>query len=209
MSIGVWLVVIALCVALVDWWSVSRGHERAESIAKPFVMAVLILGILVESPGASGWIVVFGLTCSLAGDVLLLPVVDRFIAGLGAFLVGHVFFTTAFLLEANVDAVSVALGVGLSVVAVVAVGRQIVRSAASKDSRLAKPVGAYVVVLGVMLASGFLPAVLSAAGATLFALSDAVLGWNRFVKPIKHGRLLTHIPYHLGQGLIALWAIGL
>ncbi len=51
--------------------------------------------------------------------------------------------------------------------------------------------------------------VVAASGAILFALSDAVLGWNRFVKALTHGRLLTHIPYHLGQGLIALWAIHL
>jgi uncharacterized membrane protein YhhN len=209
MSIGAGFVVAALCVALIDWWSVARDHNRTESLAKPLVMAALIAGIIVEGPGASGWLVVLGLSCSLIGDVLLLPTVDRFIAGLAAFLIGHVCFASGFLLEASVDAVPIVLGTSLAFVAALTVGRRIIRSATERDSRLARPVGAYIAVLCLMLASGFLPGPSSASGAVLFALSDAVLGWNRFVRPIKRGRLLTHIPYHLGQGLIALWAIGL
>jgi uncharacterized membrane protein YhhN len=41
-------------------------------------------------------------------------------------------------------------------------------------------------------------------GAVLLFASDGILGWNRFVVPLRHGRLLTRIPYHLGQGLLIL-----
>jgi uncharacterized membrane protein YhhN len=46
--------------------------------------------------------------------------------------------------------------------------------------------------------------ILARVGAVLLYASDGVLGWNRFVTPIRQGRLLTRIPYHLGQGLMVL-----
>jgi uncharacterized membrane protein YhhN len=44
------------------------------------------------------------------------------------------------------------------------------------------------------------------AGAALFFLSDAILAWNKFVSPIRYGRLMNMASYHLGQLLIALAA---
>jgi hypothetical protein len=41
-------------------------------------------------------------------------------------------------------------------------------------------------------------------GAFLFFISDVILAWNKFVSPIKNGRILNIAAYHLGQiGLIA------
>ena len=40
-------------------------------------------------------------------------------------------------------------------------------------------------------------------GALLFYASDGILGWNRFVQPLPHGRLAVMTTYHLGQiGLV-------
>ncbi len=36
-------------------------------------------------------------------------------------------------------------------------------------------------------------------GAILFYFSDIILAWNKFVKPIKNGRLVNMVTYHLGQ----------
>jgi uncharacterized membrane protein YhhN len=36
-------------------------------------------------------------------------------------------------------------------------------------------------------------------GAVLFFFSDIILAWNKFVAPIKNGRLANMILYHLGQ----------
>jgi uncharacterized membrane protein YhhN len=45
---------------------------------------------------------------------------------------------------------------------------------------------------------------LVSAGAFLFFISDVILAWNKFVTPIKNGRILNIAAYHLGQiGLIA------
>ncbi|HSQ39960.1 MAG TPA: lysoplasmalogenase family protein, partial [Anaerolineales bacterium] len=41
-------------------------------------------------------------------------------------------------------------------------------------------------------------------GAFLFYISDLILAWNKFVSPIKNGRMINIGLYHLGQiGLIA------
>jgi len=41
-------------------------------------------------------------------------------------------------------------------------------------------------------------------GAFLFCASDAVLAWNKFVSPLKNGRVWNITLYYLGQfGLIA------
>jgi hypothetical protein len=42
------------------------------------------------------------------------------------------------------------------------------------------------------------------AGAFLFCASDALLAWNKFVSPVKNGRIWNIALYHLGQiGLVA------
>jgi hypothetical protein len=47
-------------------------------------------------------------------------------------------------------------------------------------------------------------AFLVSAGAFLFYFSDVILAWDKFVSPIKNGRILNIATYHLGQiGLIA------
>jgi uncharacterized membrane protein YhhN len=41
-------------------------------------------------------------------------------------------------------------------------------------------------------------------GAFLFCASDAILAWNKFVSPIRSGRVWNIVLYYLGQiGLIA------
>jgi uncharacterized membrane protein YhhN len=42
-------------------------------------------------------------------------------------------------------------------------------------------------------------ALLAALGAFLFFLSDILLAWDRFVTPVRNGRLFNMILYHLGQ----------
>jgi uncharacterized membrane protein YhhN len=75
--------------------------------------------------------------------------------------------------------------------------------------RLVLPVGLYGTVITLMLLSALLTlytprwkslaSLLVASGALLFYSSDVLLAWNKFVTPIKNGRLANMILYHLGQ----------
>ena len=70
---------------------------------------------------------------------------------------------------------------------------------------LVSPVLAYVAVFVVMVASaGATGSVVALAGALLFFYSDAILAWNRFVKPIRYGRIVNIVPYHVGEALLVL-----
>lgn len=79
---------------------------------------------------------------------------------------------------------------------------------------LVTPVIVYSLVISLMLYAGlstiFDPAWKTSAaffvstGAFLFYISDLILAWNKFVSPIRNGRVFNIIAYHLGQiGLIA------
>ena len=82
--------------------------------------------------------------------------------------------------------------------------------------RLVGPVVLYSAVITLMLLSALLtlfrsewmttPALLVSLGAILFFLSDIVLAWNRFIAPIKHGRMLNIGMYHLAQIAIVVGA---
>jgi uncharacterized membrane protein YhhN len=87
------------------------------------------------------------------------------------------------------------------VVAVVAMSpfaRRIAGAVSNNGARLS--VIGYMGILGLMvgsaLASGSLPAQV---GAVLFMISDTLLGWDRFVRPISWGRPAIIVTYHLGQ----------
>ena len=202
---------LAVLPALLDWWAVFARRASIESVAKPLVMVLLIVGIIAGEPTTAGVWIASALAFSLVGDLVLLPKIDRFVLGLGSFLVAHLLFIVGFTIGSEGTTwLRVLVAAGGALLLAWRIGSRIIAAASLSSPSLRLPVTAYVLVLSVMLAGGIAAdGWLVAAGAVLFAASDAVLGWNRFVGPIRHGRLLTHIPYHLGQGLIALWVIGL
>lgn len=221
MGLVVALLVLTAAVAAVDWWAVGTGRASLEATAKPAVMVGLLavalllvgLGSFVGGPLSRGqtYGVVLGLLLGLVGDVLLLPQVDRFVPGLVAFLLGHLAYSVAFL-GAGLRTGATVVGLLVAAALVLAVGLPILRAVRSRHPALAAPVAAYLAVTGLVVtcAVGGLhrpywpgPA-LGAVGALLFAGSDAVLGWGRFVRPLPGQRLLVMVPYHLGQALIVL-----
>lgn len=204
----------AVIAAAADWWAVHRDRPFVEIAAKPLVLLFLAGAVALDASSVTQWAVVVALVLSLIGDVLLLPAIDRFVGGLAAFLAAHVAFIVAFAAEITAGPVGerwqLIAGVVLAIAFWVVVGRRIIAASAGRDPVLGRAVTSYVGALTLMVMLGVgVGAPLAAIGATVFAVSDAVLGWNRFVAPIESGRLLTHIPYHVGQGLLALWAIGL
>jgi hypothetical protein len=78
-----------------------------------------------------------------------------------------------------------------------------------QDNAIAIRLGALLLVISAMVvvayASGGAFAIV---GATLFYVSDALIGWTRFVKPIPRGRLVIMVTYHLGQAGLVLSLAG-
>lgn len=199
------LIGATLVVAVADWVAVALERRTVEYVLKPLTMAVLIAAAIAADPVVSGpargWIVA-GLVCSLVGDVFLM-LEDHFVEGLAAFLVGHVAYVVA-LWQLGVEWPRFAVGVVLVAVLVAVIGRPIVVGARRRDERLTIPVGAYITVISVMVASAIGTGIwIAVVGAGLFYASDAVIGISRFVRDFPHSRLVVMTTYHLGQiGLV-------
>ncbi len=197
-------------VAVFNEIAVLFGRRDAERWLKPGALVALIgvalsLGALDTSVGR--WILV-ALVCSLAGDVFLLGDAEgSFIRGLASFLLGHLAYVVAFLLLAQPTWSPV---VALVLVALVLVGRRVFQGARAQGGPvLGGAVAAYMAVIGTMAALGVsLGRPVLGAGALLFLVSDAVLGWDRFVARQAWARVVVMTTYHLGQLLIVIGAIG-
>jgi len=213
---NIWLV-LALVFAALESYALWKSWDRLEYVVKPAVMICLFLW-LYFSTGLQGLTLWFGIgiVFSLVGDVLLMISLERmFMFGLIAFLFAHVAYLFGFQNELmEVNAWSVLLIVILSVSAVRVMRRIVSAIRAKGQTRLATPVIVYSTVITVMLYAAMITisnpewttraSFFVSVGAFLFYISDLILAWNKFVSPIKNGRILNIAAYHLGQiGLIA------
>ena len=84
--------------------AIYLGPEWQVYLFKPLTTILILSGAVLTArrqPKGSeraryGRLICVGLLCSLAGDVLLMLPRDRFVAGLGAFLLAHVCYIGAF-----------------------------------------------------------------------------------------------------------------
>lgn len=200
------VLLVTVVAALVDWWSRLAARDRVEQWAKPLT-TMGVIGLAMASGGPSEeitWVVIALVLC-LVGDVALLPRVDRFVVGLGAFLIGHLAFIGAFVAHGVDEATLTGVAFVAAGLLIATVGMVIVRGATDHDRSLRSPVLAYLVVISAMAAIGWgtgSPWIII--GSTAFVVSDSVLGWRQFVRPVRHGSLIVMVTYHLAIGSLAL-----
>jgi uncharacterized membrane protein YhhN len=200
-SIHAWVYVALAVLALGNWWSRYRDNRPVELVTKPAftaLVALLVVLVPVQPAAMRVWFVV-GFVLCLAGDVFLMISDDLFVFGLASFLVGHLAFVVGLL--ANGRAVHLGPGSVVALVLVAAigigVGPRIVRGARANQAALGGPVVAY---LGVITTMAVVAALKgngwAIAGACAFVVSDALLGWNAFVRPQRHGSVAVMVTYH-------------
>jgi len=196
----------ALLAAVTDWIAVAASRRRLEYVAKPAVMVALIALAVALRPAEPTERIFFvvALAFGLLSDVFLMLPQDLFLFGLGAALVEHLAYIAGFRTrELHVSWLAVALVIAL--VSTAAIFPSIYRSLRAKQPRLVGPVIAYLAVFVVMVASaGGTGSLVALAGAMLFFFSDAILAWDRFVKPLPYGRVANIVPYHVGEALLVL-----
>ncbi|MBI5089046.1 MAG: lysoplasmalogenase [Actinobacteria bacterium] len=192
--------IVAAAAALANWWSRWRDHNGVELVSKPLAtIAIAVLAVLVGHDVRTGALVaaIVGFACCLAGDVALLPAIDRFVVGLASFLAGHVAFVVMFVLL-GLDRwwLGLVAVVGVAGVASLA-GRHIVRGARASDPGLAVPVQAYLAVICSMAVIGWATGRAGAiVGSAAFVASDAMLGWRQFVRSRPWMPVAVMITYH-------------
>jgi uncharacterized membrane protein YhhN len=203
------LLVAAGVAAIVDWWAVARGRRAVELWAKPLAMALLVaVAATVGDPGddvrAS---LVVGALLGLVGDIALLRDGEgAFVVGLGAFAFGHLAYALAALLVGFEPAWAL---VGAAFMAILLGFRFATRTVPGARRRggsaLAGAVVVYACVITAMVVTAWgTTSVLAGIGAMAFAVSDWVLGHDRFVGPLPGGRLSVIVPYHVGQALLVV-----
>jgi uncharacterized membrane protein YhhN len=213
------LMALAGAAAVVDWVAVGSGNRRLEYAAKPAVLGALVAAAAVLPLDHTDlvdrrWWFVAALACCLAGDVLLMLPGNLFVPGLAAFLLGHGLFIAGLLqppAPPGVPPFSFAVdGLVAAAVIVVAVesvpGAILLRSlVAARRQALVAPVCVYTAAIATMVVLAVNVGVVAAAiGSVLFLVSDTLLSWNRFVRPVPSGPLAVHVTYHLAQGLLVV-----
>lgn len=207
-----WLLLISLLLvgfsAFQSIASRAAGHLALHFVFKPLTTSLIIMTALVlpdAVPSPYKVLIVAGLTWSLAGDLFLMQVEDRFVLGLLSFLVAHILYVLAFALNGPWSApgfLLVYLIIGAAVLTIL-------------WRYLGSHRVAVLVYVGFLLAMGWqaggrweslrtVGAALAALGAFLFMLSDGVLALNRFRLSVRHGDAVVLGAYFAGQWLIAL-----
>ena len=168
---------------------------------------VALIGVtlaLHPASGAERSFFVVALALGLVSDVFLMLPRDMFLAGLVAALVEHVAYIAGFRVR-DLHAEWLGAAVVIALVSVAIFLPPLHRALRAKRPALVAPVYIYVAVFVVMVASaGGTGSVVALAGALLFFYSDAILAWNRFVIPVRYGRVVNLVPYHLGQAVLVL-----
>ena len=206
-----WLGGVAL-LAVCDWISVWRCWHLGEIIFKPATLIALTAWFIVASGlrAPAGWFAA-GLVFSLAGDILLMLPEHFFMGGLVAFLAAHLAYIAGFNQSLPPLTLLGLLMAAALMGAAFLLYRRVSGALTRRKSPAALRYGVLVYSLALTLMSlsavlnltrpgwSILPALLVAVGGLFFFASDSLLALDRFVAPIRGGKLLVHATYHLGQ----------
>jgi uncharacterized membrane protein YhhN len=201
------LIIAAAALAAANTAAEALNSRGAVYLLKPLAtLALVAITLGVATPLRYRQWIAAGLCASLAGDILLMLPQGLFVPGLAAFLIGHLFYITAFITDgarwrsARLPALPV-YGLALAVLAYLWPSLGAMRV----------PVACYVAVISTMAwlaiarwRAGVVPgAALAAAGGLFFLASDSALAIRRFVAPYPAATLLILVTYYAAQWCLA------
>ncbi len=218
--------ILSLAAAVGYGWRFAAAEEKGWTGAAVKTASTGLLAVLLATLPGGGWfwLIPLGLALGALGDLFLALKGERmFLAGVGAFGLGHLAYAGGFLLRSGdlgFDGVSGVESAVLAALAALLVSTEVWLAPRTGDLR--GPVRGYVGLIGLMgMAAVLLPAVPGQGalrwGATLFILSDLMLAVQLFVTrdpALRRGLALALWPaYWGGQALIAwgavvFWAAG-
>ncbi len=158
-------------------------------------LTVLFDSIFLNHDNKVELLVAFGLLSGALGDFFL--EFDRFfIPGMGAFLLGHIFYVLGFYKMGGIPSFGI-----IFVLLLTGIGYFLFLKRFLSKEKLA--VFLYVLAISTMVAFSSVN-VVAFSGAILFFLSDLLLSYDKYVKRIPNRDLLVLLLYFAGQLLITL-----
>ena len=200
-----WLIIAAMG-AVAYLYGLSMDATMLCLVSKPLPVLALLGWLRNAPPSPYRRGICIGLMFSLLGDVLLAWPMDLFAFGLGAFLVAHLAYLNAYLVDCRrlaLQPLALALIAGVSLFGVMA---------SSGLGDLLIPVCIYALAISAMLWRALArlgtqvpkqSALLAAAGALIFVVSDSLIGIDRFVIKFSAAPYLIILFYWVGQWGIA------
>lgn len=180
-------------------------------IFKPLTLILIILIATIFPAIESTYkiFIVLGLLFSLLGDIFLIYPEQHFKNGLIAFLVGHVCYIIAFIVSTGFH---FTFWLFLPIVVVGVVYARIILPY-SREMKI--PIITYILIIALMVWMAIerlnslptLGILLTAIGAILFMISDAVLALNKFRKPFFSAEVIILSTYFVAQWLLAVSVI--
>jgi uncharacterized membrane protein YhhN len=200
---------VVVLLAALSIWSDRRGRWTLVYVFRPLSLLVLIfLAGVAATPETAfyKYEIVAGLAFSLLGDIFMMLRQKKFTAGLASFLAAQLFYVAAFwsgihrplLFWPLLPLIFYALLIGFKLI--------------PRSGRMKIPVLIYVsaiIAMAWLAGERYLQlqggkAFFALAGAILFVVSDSVLAYNRFVRPLRWAQVLILGTYFPAQLLIAL-----
>jgi alkenylglycerophosphocholine hydrolase len=205
-----WLIAAILVTGMIHLATLSLDSTVLNWIFKLLPMALIIV-LAVRSPSADRLktykiLVVIGLVFSIAGDAFLLNHgMEWFMFGLLSFLIGHLFYVAAMIRRWEFSLLTLLCVVPIGIYSWL-IGWQLHDGimANSGKSDLWLPVVVYVSVISLMCWAAIMSRNWHAAvGAILFAASDSILAWNKFVSAVPASGFWIMLTYFAAQLFIA------
>jgi uncharacterized membrane protein YhhN len=201
------LVAVFVVLAVGDWAAVWRGATERRRITKPAatIALVALAAFAGDMAGDARAALVVAVVLCLAGDVAMLDRSEmRFLLGLVAFALGHVaYIVTALLVGVSWPRLAAAFPVLALLLGFQAATRILPAARRRGGTMLLLAVAVYSLIISAMVVTAFGTASwLAGAGAALFALSDSLIAYDRFVRPVPRVDLPIMVTYHGGQLLL-------
>lgn len=201
MTSATYVCLAALGVLLV---AEARGNGPLRAMAKTIASgAFIVVGLLAYDGSAYARWIVIGLVLGAVGDVFLLGSNKRaFLAGLVAFLLGHLAYVVAV-----AQIVPICQWAGWLAIVPVVAGIAALVWLRPHTGKMTIPVIAYVVVITTMVIAALATERTTLRlGAVVFFASDLAVARHRFVERALSNKLWGLPAYYAGQLLIA-WSI--
>jgi alkenylglycerophosphocholine hydrolase len=210
------VLVLAVLASFFSIW-VRYRNEPLYSLAKPiplFLIIALFFVDLVSNSSAAvfPFLVFLGLIAGVGGDILLLfP--RRFLAGLIAFLLGHLLYIAGF-----AAATPYTLPLSVSLIPFAFTGffgaTLLGKMPTPERKKYTVPILVYMVAVTLVFVTALnfdrstgLGLPLFTLGSLLFCISDGVLAWNKFARPFRSAQGIILFTYYTAQILIGFRAM--